>query len=263
MIHTMARLDEPEMVLRCPRCSTVIERAVGVEEIVCWQCGTCLTLRQHDGQTDLEVGAQPAEEALGPEMADLGQAGYAPEPIAPRSSWGSWALGLLIVGVGALFVYGLLSGRAGGVARSADGVLELSLPAGWRQTAGRASSTRIAAVGPLRDEWVFVESSSKEDFGKLGSYDAYWQRIMLAGLSEATRTDTVAVVVNGHPALRWEITGTDPDGRRWGYLMTAVETDTRFSMVTACTARSRFPERKAELGRLAGGLREVGRGPAR
>jgi hypothetical protein len=30
----------------------------------------------------------------------------------------------------------------------------------------------VVVVGPLGDEWVCVKSSYKEDFGKLGSYDA-------------------------------------------------------------------------------------------
>lgn len=264
MIHPMDRREGPEIVLRCPRCGAVLERPVGIEEMVCWQCGTCLITRQRDGQTELELGEQPAEEALGPGEVDLEQfTGCAPEPIGPRSSGGSWVLGLVIVAVVAVAIFWALSGRAGGVARSSDGVLELSLPAGWRQTASRESSTRIVARGPSGDEWVYAESANKADFKDLKSYDAYWQQEIPAWLHEATRTDSVAIAVNGRPALRWEITGTTPKGMRVGYVMTAVETDRLFSMVMACARRSRFPERRAALGRLADGLREARRGRGR
>lgn len=139
--------------------------------------------------------------------------------------------------------------------RSADGHLELQLPAGWRSP-GSTFSRQNYALGPSGEEWATVKSSNKQDYRDLRSYDAGWQRLMHDWLGSAPSTSSERVLVGGHPGLRWEIVGTSPDGVRVGYVMTSVETETRFGEVFAWTTRSHFPERKGALADIANRLRE-------
>jgi len=267
MVHTMTGIDGPSLVLSCPTCGTLVQAPAEIEDIVCWQCGTLLLVRQRGSDINLELGTLPATL----ETAGLPPSGdNAEEGAMSRSFWRSplptsAALGFMLL-MTAMVVFTVVfwvSAFRGKVARSPDGRIELSLPAGWEQFPSQAGIRGFNAANRSKYEWLYVRSSPKQDFKDLRSYDAGEQRAVLTWLSDARSSGAEAALVNGRAALRSEITGTTPRGVRVGYVMTALATETRFSEVLVATDQSRFPYRKSDMARLAYGFREAGRSSRR
>jgi hypothetical protein len=257
--------DDPSLVLSCPRCRTFVQVSAEDENTVCWQCLAHLRVRRQGRDVYLEVGAaqaasEPQLEAAAPLAPDAGVALAAappPRPGGPSKDHIAFrVLTWLFIILTVSFIV-VLRGVRGEVARSADGRLEIALPSGWRQSSGPDSSDHIAAGNASGTEWLFVRSAPKPDFRDLASYHGYWTRIMLVWLREARPTSAERTLLNGQPALRSEITGMTPQGMRLGYVMLAVETETRFSEVFVSTARSRFPERRSALAHVADGFHEI------
>ena len=258
MLHPMASLGGPSLVLSCPKCRTFVQLSPGLQDTVCWQCLAYLLVRQRGRQLVLEVGTPSTEPPPDEKVA-------ASEPITPwfppeqppETRW-SRALPSVIITVVCSLVFWFLSGLGGGgVVRSADGCIEVKLPAGWKQAHGPASAGPIFATGPFGNEWLNVRSSHKREFKDLRSFDAASKRELLAWLSKVESTPTEAILLNGHPALRCQITGKTPERTPVRFVVTAVETENRFSEVFAWGVHPRPGEVFSKVPRLANGLCET------
>ena len=106
-------------------------------------------------------------------------------------------------------------------------------------------------------ESVCVISQEKHGFRDLRTYSGIVKKSMLGRLEASEASGDEAAQVNGRPALRYEITGTGRVGIKVGYVVTIIETETRFNQVLGYTFGSRFPGSRPRLTAVAYGLREV------
>lgn len=143
------------------------------------------------------------------------------------------------------------------VLHSKDGRLELTVPAQWAERDGLNPSAQIGATNADDHLYVAVISEPKADFdGGVEHYGKMITAAMARKLKGAQLSNPVSLKINGNPAVRYELTGSF-NGIRIGYVVTVVETATRFNQILGWTARSQFDKSKGDLGKLAGGLKEV------
>jgi len=149
------------------------------------------------------------------------------------------------------------------ILRSQDGRIELELPAGWGQPLIPNPTCQMSAANQLLFERVCVISQEKKGFTDLARYGGIIRKSMLDRLGEAESTGGEMVQVNGRSALRYEIAGTGRLGMGVGYVITIVETETRFNQVVGYVFRAQLPLSRTHLASLASGLREVTAPPGR
>lgn len=128
--------------------------------------------------------------------------------------------------------------------KSVDGTMELTLPNGWREVKPEGSQTQIVATDG-RGARVAVRSFSKEDFKDVKTVAGYSAgRLKLIENPEQKFQD---VDVNGKPAVRVELTGTEPNGMKRGYIITVFEVDGRYIDVVASSHASAFTKNQQVL----------------
>lgn len=136
---------------------------------------------------------------------------------------------------------------------SKDGRVALNLPAGWTEQP-TDSSERVQATDGTH--YVLVITENKEDFANLRAYTETVRKQMTGRLTDADNTDITELRLGGNPAMRCEIFGTHSSGVRVGFLVTVVETGTRFTQVIGWAARSAYRTDREILASLPEGLEE-------
>jgi hypothetical protein len=267
----MARLEDESLVLSCPACGAFAQVRSGDADSVCWQCRARLLVRLSGGQVKLVVGPPPAEPAPRPEATGDGPpplpteaeqaawpAGAVPSRRAPGFPPIAWVTIAIMAAFSALmFVHEFVVPGSASVLRTQDGRIEIELPAGWSEALIRRPPCQISATNLFGAGKVCVMSQPKAGFRGLRSYGEIVKRSMLRRLGDSAASGTETIQVNGRPALRYEITGTARLGIRFGYVVTIVETETRFNQVLGYTFESLLPASRTQLAAAANGLHEV------
>ncbi len=264
----MARLDDDSLVLSCPACGTFAQLPSGERDTICWKCKAHLQVQVRGRRATLEV-APPGEaapqqdtvEGPPPLTAETEQALWPadtpPRRRASRFPSTVWVV-LAIVAAGAALLFPNRRGPdRSNVLRTPDSRIEIELPSGWSSAPLPNAACQIAAVNRAQMESVCIISQQKADFKNLGSYGEILQKSMLQRLGGAEASTGDMILVNGHPTLRYEVTGTSSLGIKVGYVIAVVETETRFNEVAAFVDQSQLPGHRASLGNLAYGLREI------
>jgi hypothetical protein len=256
--------DEDSLVLSCPACRTFAQVHPGDRDTVCWQCQAHLLIQWDGRQVKLVVGAPSAEHA--PECpATSGQPPPLPWPgpaIQNRRSSAMPTVLLIVIaallGLVARTVVRDFSGPGSGSAlRTPDGRIELELPIDWHQSLLPRPACQISATEPLSMESICVISQEKRGFRDISNYSERAKTSILGRLPESEASGDEVAVVNGRRAVRYTITGNGRLGVKFGYLVTIIETETRFNQVIGYTLASRLPSSKPRLTAVAYGLREV------
>jgi predicted RNA binding protein YcfA (HicA-like mRNA interferase family) len=153
------------------------------------------------------------------------------------------------IGLAAAFVQ---AAHADVTFKSQDGAFEITLPNGWHEAKQSGSEAKIHVAG--QGTRVTVREHAKEDFKDIKAVATF-----LADRLKKRFTDAEPkfedVQVNGKPAVRMELEGTEPSGVRVGYLITVIDSDKAFISIMGTGNASAFTKHKQLLADLAGQLK--------
>lgn len=149
------------------------------------------------------------------------------------------------------------------VLKSADGLSQISLPAGWKQDRALHATAELAASNRAGEMYVLVLSENKSDFDEMSLEKN--SEITRKGLLEGTKSPQTSeprrLAINGSPALQYEIQAI-VDNVHIGYLHTTVETAQNYHQILAWSLRSRFEKAKPVLQEVIASFRENASVPA-
>jgi hypothetical protein len=144
-----------------------------------------------------------------------------------------------------------LSAHADVTVKSQDGMVELALPNGWREQAPVGQGTKIVATDSAGGR-ITVHVYSKEDFNDLASVGKF----IVSGLKlEGAEPKNEDTQVNGKPAIRINLTGTEANGIKRGFVITIFEVGDTYIGVTAGTTASAFAKQAQVLAGIANQLK--------
>jgi len=142
---------------------------------------------------------------------------------------------------------------------SADGKVQVSVPARWEKLKSEELSADIQLVDKVDELYLLVESDFKEDF----NYTSYrthgnvvLRRILRALDNAYVEGKAVAVRVDNRPALQAEVHGSE-QGIKVAYLLTVVDGRDAYHVVLAWASRSRMKRNAKLLRAIAASLKEI------
>jgi len=126
--------------------------------------------------------------------------------------------------------------------------MELTLPNGWHEAKPQGPQTKIVAVD-RKGGRVAVRTYSKEDFKDMKAVAGF--SATQAKLVENPEHKFQDADVNGKPAVRLEVEGTEPNGMKRGFIITVFEHGSEYIDVVASTRASNFAKDSALLSGFA------------
>ena len=149
--------------------------------------------------------------------------------------------------------------------KSQDGTLEITLPNGWHEAKQGGPEAKIHVAG--QGTRVTIREHAKEDFKDIKAVANF-----LAERLKKRFTDVEPkfsdVQVNGKPAVRVELEGTEPSGVKVGYLITIVDSGKSYISIAGTGNASAFAKHKQLLSdlpnqlKVTSGARTTGRSAA-
>jgi len=136
--------------------------------------------------------------------------------------------------------------------KSQDGTMELALPNGWHEVKPEGPASKIVAADG-KGSRVVVRTYPKEDFkdAKTAANFAI-EKLKLLDNDGAKSED---VQVNGKPAVRLNLTGTQSSGMRAGFVITVFENGDMYVDVMGKSDASAFAKQAQLLGDFANQLK--------
>jgi hypothetical protein len=128
--------------------------------------------------------------------------------------------------------------------KSQDGTLEITVPNGWHEAKQGGPEAKIHVAG--QGTRVTVRTHAKEDFKDMRAVAVFLSERLKKKFTDA-EPKFEDVQVNGKPAIRVDLEGTEPSGVRVGYLLTIVEADTMYVSITGTGNASAFARQKPVL----------------
>lgn len=141
--------------------------------------------------------------------------------------------------------------------KSQDGMLELTLPNGWHEAKGGAAAAIHVASQAVR---ITVREHPKEDFKDIKAVATFLSERLKKKLTDAA-PKFEDIQVNGKPAIRVELEGTEPSGLRLGYVITVFDAGAMFVSIAGNGNASAFAKQKELLTGLANQLKVTQAGP--
>ena len=144
------------------------------------------------------------------------------------------------------------------IMRSKDGRIQIgiAIQLHWKKSPSK-STIHIQAVDEAKSSTVIVISENQSRFDGLEQYSRIVREKMCQNLRDPQADRGEKIEVAGHSAVRFEITGISSNGLRMGFLLTIIQTETRFNQVIGCCLRTRFADRKDEFVKIAANLKEL------
>jgi hypothetical protein len=153
----------------------------------------------------------------------------------------------------ALCIAFALPARADITLKSQDGTLELTVPNGWREAKPAGPAIKIQAMSG-RGSIVMVRVVSREDFTDFKSFANAGVERLKRNMPDAD-AKVEDIQINGKPAIRAHIEGTQANGRKRGFLLTFLEADGIFIDVITSANASVFKAEEEALAGLASQLK--------
>jgi hypothetical protein len=158
--------------------------------------------------------------------------------------------------VGAATLVGLLAlvqpAHADITFKSQDGTLEITLPNGWHEAKQGGPEVKIHVAG--QGTRVTVRTHAKEDFKDIKAVATFLGERLKKKFTDA-EPKFEDVQVNGKPAIRLDLEGTEPSGVKVGYLITVIDTDAAYISIMGTGNASAFARQKPLLEDLANQLK--------
>jgi hypothetical protein len=143
--------------------------------------------------------------------------------------------------------------------KSQDGTLQLTLPNGWRETKTPGPAIKISATSG-RGALVMVRTVPKEDFVDFKSFASAGIGRFKKNMPDADPT-VEDISINGTPAIRATLTGTEPSGLRKAFVLTFLNANGMFINVITSVNMSAFDAEKQAMQGMAAQLKIVGGPP--
>ncbi len=142
--------------------------------------------------------------------------------------------------------------------RSKDGAFELTVPAGWREDLSLHEKSDLGASDPADELYVTILSESADDFVEMNleRHSQTTRSILLSGLKSPAASGPRKLVIDGQPALEYEIRGAS-ENTRICYLHTTVELGQQYHQILAWTLLSRCERNKPLLRQVTASFRQV------
>ncbi|HSA59597.1 MAG TPA: hypothetical protein VLJ37_07930 [bacterium] len=142
--------------------------------------------------------------------------------------------------------------------KSADGRIQITLPAGWKQDRALHATAELAASNRAGEMYVIVLSDNKSDYDEMSleKNSEITRTALLEGTKSPQTSGPQRLTINGSPALQYEIQAT-VDNLHIVYLHTTVETAGYYHQILAWTLRSRFEKAKPVLQEVIASFREI------
>lgn len=137
-----------------------------------------------------------------------------------------------------------LGAHAQGVVKSDDGSMQLTLPNGWKESKPIGPNTKIRAWDG-HGAMVAVSAHPKADFKDFKSFTSFINDGVKKNLPEA-EPKTENVQVDGKPAVRTTMSGSEPNGRNVTLIATCIDAGPVYVAVRIRAAASDF-ERQGPL----------------
>jgi len=125
----------------------------------------------------------------------------------------------------------------------------LTLPNGWREGKPPGPAIKIQAVSS-RGALVLVRVVPKEDFRDIKAFAEVSLEHVKKRLPDS-EPKTEDIQINGKPAIRITLEGTQENGQRRGYVITCFESDANFVNVMGTASESVFKSEESTLAELA------------
>ncbi|MFO1464618.1 MAG: hypothetical protein U1F66_12660 [bacterium] len=131
---------------------------------------------------------------------------------------------------------------------SPDGKFRLTVPGGWTEEKDLHDSADIQAAHKPSQMYVIVLSETKEDLKDmtLEEHSKLTREGLMKGVQDPIVVGPKSLVVDGHPALQYEIRGS-VEHVNIVYLHTTVDGGKYFHQILAWTVPSRFAQNQATL----------------
>lgn len=141
---------------------------------------------------------------------------------------------------------------------SSDSGLQMKVPASWREDRALNAQADLQASNRGAEAYALVIPDSKQEFvnQKLEDFATTAKDNFLKGVQNANVTGPKPLTLNGKPAIRYEVQGT-AENVRVVYLMTLMETESRFLQVIAWSVPDRLNENRPILEKVTASIREV------
>jgi hypothetical protein len=148
----------------------------------------------------------------------------------------------------------------GPVVKSADGKLQLNLPAHWESHDFHLDAVKIGAAREKAGEYVEIIADPRDQYvDNLAQYADGKVETMVILLEGVKVTSDGPMDIHGRNSIRFEIEGRLPDsGVKIGYVLTIIETKDFYIQVIAWSAGNTFADHRGELQDLAGDFSLVG-----
>jgi hypothetical protein len=142
--------------------------------------------------------------------------------------------------------------RADVTFKSQDGTLEITLPNGWHEAKQGGPEAKIHVAG--QGTRVTIREHAKEDFKDMKAVANFLSERLKKRFTDVEPKFS-DVQVNGKPAVRVELEGTEPSGVKVGYLITIVDSDKSYISIAGTGNASAFAKQKQLLSDLPNQLK--------
>lgn len=167
---------------------------------------------------------------------------------------------LLIFAIAALVVLGAdRTGLADEMLTSKTGNLQIRVPENFDEAPPVKPAVKIQAIDDAEHSVIMVLSEPKAGFSDVQAYGQTVRDQMLAKLRDGQSDGGRIFALNKLPAIVFEITGIGTNGLRMAFLLTVIETDSRYNQVIGSCLRTDFERHKATFASIARTLKETER----
>ena len=141
---------------------------------------------------------------------------------------------------------------------SSESGLEMKVPASWREDNALNAQADLQASNREAEAYALVIPDLKQEFvnPKLEDFATMAKDNFIKGIQNPNVTGPRQLTLNGKPAIRYEIRGV-AENIRVVYLMTLMETDSRFLQVIAWSLPDRLSENRPILEDVTASIRET------
>jgi hypothetical protein len=136
--------------------------------------------------------------------------------------------------------------------KSQDGVIEITLPNGWHEAKQSGPESKIHVAG--QGTRITVREHPKEDFKDIKAVAAFLSERLKKRFTDA-EPKFEDVQVNGKPAARVSLEGTEPSGVKVGYVITVIDAGPMYVSVMGTGNATAFAKQRQLLADAANQLK--------
>jgi len=143
------------------------------------------------------------------------------------------------------------------VISSKDGKNQITLSDGWQEAQDLNRTAALQAADSLGESFLICISEDKKSVPNitLEQHAAATLKRMLGGFKEARVLGPAKLMINGKPAIQYEIHGVF-NQTKVAYVHTTIETSSQFNQIVAWTTETKFETNRAGIQKVVGSFKE-------